>query len=170
MIEEDKLLKMIVCSHHSASQDTLRNCTKCRGILIMRALRALSRTESEEASSRSYCAQLTIYRPLSADRMVDGARVFLLRTTMRGDYSKVQKGRTDHCTAVSALTSEPPAHAPFEPSFSQPQEQTTGHCTMTFCCTVQRSSVLVVKRPEVPCCRQPTSEFFPLTSRTFLLP
>ena len=112
MIEEDKLLKMIVCSHHSASQDTLRNCTKCRGLLIMRALRALSRTESEEASSRSYCAQLTIYRPLSADRMVDGARVFLLRTTMRGDYSKVQKGRTDHCTAVSALTSEPPAHAP----------------------------------------------------------
>ncbi len=50
----------LVCSQHSASQDTLRDCTKCRGILNMRALRALSRTESDEASSRSCCAQLTI--------------------------------------------------------------------------------------------------------------
>jgi hypothetical protein len=49
-----------VCSQHSASQDTLGNCTKCRGILSMRALSALSRTDSDEASSRSYCAQLTI--------------------------------------------------------------------------------------------------------------
>ena len=41
-------------------------------------------------------------------------------------------------------------------SFLRPQEQTRGHCTIAFCCTVQRSSILVVKRPEVPCCGQPS--------------
>ena len=49
-----------VCSQHSASQDTLRDCTKCRGILAYVRFKALSRTESDEASSRSCCAQLTI--------------------------------------------------------------------------------------------------------------
>jgi hypothetical protein len=53
-------LFLSVCSQHSASQHTLRDCTKCRGILSMRALQALSRTESDEASSRSCCAQLTV--------------------------------------------------------------------------------------------------------------
>ena len=47
-------------------------------------------------------------------------------------------------------------HAPFRPRFWRPQKPTRGHCTMAFCCTVQRSSVLVVKRPEVPCCGQPS--------------
>jgi len=49
-----------VSSQHSASQDTLRDCTKCRGILACARSKALSRTESDEASSRSCCAQLTI--------------------------------------------------------------------------------------------------------------
>ena len=49
-----------VNSQHSASQDTLRDCTKCRGILACARFKALSRTESDEASSRSCCAQLTI--------------------------------------------------------------------------------------------------------------
>jgi hypothetical protein len=49
-----------VCSQHSASQDTLRDCTKCRGILACARFKALSRTETDEASSRSCCAQLTI--------------------------------------------------------------------------------------------------------------
>jgi hypothetical protein len=49
-----------VCSQHSASQDTLRDCTKCRGILAYARSKALSRTESDEVSSRSCCAQLTI--------------------------------------------------------------------------------------------------------------
>ena len=50
----------VVCSQHSASQDTLRDCTKCRGILAYARFKGLSRTESDEASSRSCCAQLTI--------------------------------------------------------------------------------------------------------------
>ena len=49
-----------VCSQHSASQDTLRDSTKCRGILACARFTALSHTESDEASSRSCCAQLTI--------------------------------------------------------------------------------------------------------------
>ena len=80
--------------------------------------------------------------------MVDGARVFLLRTTMRENRA---------CAAVSSLNvgaTRRMLH--FRPSFLRPQEQTRGHCTMAFCCTVQRSSVLVVKRPEVPCCGQPS--------------
>jgi hypothetical protein len=79
--------------------------------------------------------------------MVDGARVFLLRTTMRENRA---------CTAVSVLAPEPPSMLHSDLSFLRPQEQTRGHCTMAFCCTVQRSSVLVVKRPEVPCCGQPS--------------
>jgi hypothetical protein len=47
-----------------------------------RAPRALSRVETDEASSRSYCAQLTIY-DLSIHRVADGTRVFLLRTAIR---------------------------------------------------------------------------------------
>jgi hypothetical protein len=52
-----------VCSHRSASQDTLRNCTKCRGILAHTRLQALSRVETNEASSREliYCAQLATH-------------------------------------------------------------------------------------------------------------
>ena len=49
-----------VSSQHSASQDTLRDSTKCRGILACARFTALSHTESDEASSRSCCAQLTI--------------------------------------------------------------------------------------------------------------
>ena len=37
---------------------------------------------------------------------------------------------------------------------------------MAFCCTVQRSSVLVVKRPEVLCCRQRSFSSFQNLHRT----
>ena len=56
--------------------------------------------------------------------------------------------------------------APFRPRFWRPQELTRGHCTMAFCCTVQRSSVLVVKRPEVLCCRQRSFSSFQNLHRT----
>ena len=85
--------------------------------------------------------------------MVDGTRVFLLRTTVRENRA---------CAAVSSNAGATRCMLHTDLSFLRPQEQTRGHCTMAFCCTVQRSSVLVVKRPEVPCCRP--------RSRSFLLP
>ena len=89
--------------------------------------------------------------------MVDSARVFLLRTTMR-------ENRALHgCLRSSAGATQ---HAPFKPRFWRPQEPTRGHCTMAFCCTVQRSSVLVVKRPEVLCCRQRSFSSFQNLHRT----
>ena len=74
--------------------------------------------------------------------MVDGARVFLLRTTMRDNRA---------CAAVSSNVGATHCMLHTHLSFLRPQEQTRGHCTMAFCCTVKRSSVLVVNRPEVPC-------------------
>jgi hypothetical protein len=49
----------------------------------MRALRALSRVDTNEASSRNLLCATHDLAPLSVDRMVDGARVFPLGTTMR---------------------------------------------------------------------------------------
>jgi sulfur relay (sulfurtransferase) complex TusBCD TusD component (DsrE family) len=49
-----------VCSHRSASQDTLRNCAKCRGILAHARLKPSLSWKQMRLLVESCCAQLTI--------------------------------------------------------------------------------------------------------------
>jgi len=52
--------EMCVCSHRSASQDTLRNCTKCRGILAHTRIKPSLSWRQMRLLVESCCAQLTI--------------------------------------------------------------------------------------------------------------
>jgi hypothetical protein len=73
-----------ICSYYGASQDChTRELHEVQGITSTRTPRALSRGETNEASSWSCSAQLPIKRPLSVDRAADGTRVFLLRIAIR---------------------------------------------------------------------------------------
>jgi hypothetical protein len=114
-----------VCSHRSASQDTLRNCAKCRGIL------ARARLEASLAWRQMR---------LSIDRVADGTRVFLLRTAIR------QNRTLSHRLSPEET---PRAHRPHShPSSSNPKNRPKV-AVRRLCCKVQRPSVLVVKYPEV---------------------
>ena len=135
-----------------------------QGNTSMRTPQALSRGETDEASSRSYFAQLSILRPLSIDHVADGTRVFLLRTAIR------QSRTLSHSLSPEE---SPRAHRPHSHlSSSNPKNRSKMavrrppfSASSCYQLSIRRPSIPVVKYPEV----RLESHLPEPSSRTFFL-
>jgi hypothetical protein len=94
-------LQQVVNSHHSASQDTLRNCTKCRGIL------ARARFEPSLAWRQM---RLLVGVTVRNSRSSAPFPSTMWSTAQGYFYKEQQSGRSERCrSCLNTLRVEPPA-------------------------------------------------------------